>query len=167
MIPVIAIGFVLLGGLLLWFVIGGRGAWWLKLGAIIVTCGFTFAVWSALGSFGGWPTDEQPPARALLVSSSVDEPRAIYVWLLAPHPSGLLAYRPEDATPRAYRLPYSRELHEQVARGAALAKQGRPVELTQRPRGTSGRLSPFVVRAYRPPPLSLPRKQMAGAAAEG
>jgi hypothetical protein len=158
-IPVVAIAFVLLGGLLLWFVIGGRGAWWLKLGAIVVTCGFTFAVWNALDSFSGWPTDQRPPARALLVSSTVDEPKAIYVWLVAPARSDVFGYRPDKAAPRAYRLPYSRELHEQVTRGAALAKKGRPVELMHQPHGTGGRATSFVVRAFRPPPVSLPRKQ--------
>jgi hypothetical protein len=84
------------------------------------------AVWNALDSFSGWPTDQRPPARALLVSRTVDEPKAIYVWLVAPAPSGVFAYLPDKAAPRAYRLPYSRELHEQVTRGTALAKAGAP-----------------------------------------
>jgi hypothetical protein len=160
MIPIIAVGFVLLGALLLWLVIGGRGAWWLKLGAIVATCAFTFAVWSALGSFSGWATDATPPARALVVSSTVDEPRAIYVWLIAPTKPGLLGYRAEKAEPRAYRLPYSRELHEEIDRGTALARRGQPVELSRREVEGSGggRRTRLVVRAYRLPPQSLPRK---------
>lgn len=164
MIPTIAIAFALVVGLLLWFVIGSRGPWFVKLGAIVVTCSFTYAVWSALDSFSGWATDEKPPARALLVASTVDEPHAIYVWLVPPRPHGLLAYRPNAGAPRAYRLPYSRELHEQVARGTALARRGRPAELTQQRRGTSGRETRFVVRQYQPPPASLPRKEATGAA---
>jgi hypothetical protein len=160
-IPVIPIGFALLGGLLLWFVIGSRGRWWLKLPTIAVTSLFTFAVWNALDSFSGWPTAENPPAHALLVASTVDEPRAIYVWLVPPDAPGLLRYRPERSEPRAYRLPYSRQLHEQVDRGTALAKQGRPVEL-QRMQGTgSSRRTRFRVRSFVFPPQRLPRKDAA------
>jgi hypothetical protein len=166
MIPVIAVGFVLLGALLLWLVIGGRGAWWVKFGAIAVTSAFTFAVWGALDSFSGWATDENPPAHALLVGSTVDEPRAIYVWLVAPFKGSVLEYQPSRGEPRAYRLPYSRELHEQIDRGNTLARQGRPVELASREAaaGTPGRRTRFVVRAYRLPPQSLPRKSAASAA---
>ena len=164
MIPAIAVSFVLLAGLLLWFVIGSRGRWWVKLPAIVVTCAFTFAVWHALGSFSGWPSNEKPPARAVLLSSAVDEPRAIYVWLLAPTEPGVLDYRPNRGEPRAFRLPYSRELHQQIDRAAALAKQGRPVELRRTGakdstgNGNSGHRARYAVRAYRLPPQSLPRK---------
>ena len=34
-IPVLAIAFLLVAGLLLWFVIGSRGAWWLKLPVVV------------------------------------------------------------------------------------------------------------------------------------
>jgi hypothetical protein len=124
-IPVIAIAFALLGGLLLWFVVGSRGPWWLKLGAIVVTMGFTFVVWDALDSFSGWPTDATPPDRALLLSSEVDEPNAIYVWVLGYDGGGALGYRPHDVEPRGYRLPYSRALHAELDRATALAKAGR------------------------------------------
>ena len=129
MIPVIAIAFGLLGGLLLWFVIGSRGSWWLKLGAIVVTSAFTFAVWDALDTFSGWPTDATPPARALLLSSEVDEPHAIYVWVIGYDRGDALGYRPRDVEPRGYRLPYSRALHAEIDRANALAKLGRRVEL--------------------------------------
>ena len=158
MIPVIAIGFGLLAGLLLWFVIGSRGAWWMKLGAIVVSSAFMFAVWDALDSFSGWPTEQHPPSRALLLSSAVDEPRAIYVWVTLPSQTGLLSYKPDASEPRGYRLPYSRQLHEQLDRGSALARQGRSVELRQSEANTSGRPARFVVREYRLPRGSLPQK---------
>ena len=164
MTPTIAIAFALVAGLLLWFVIGSRGPWVVKLGAIVVTCSFTYAVWSALDSFSGWATREKPPARALLVATAVDEPHAIYVWLVPPRPHGPLAYRPDTGAPRAYRLPYTRALHEQVSRGSALARGGRPVELVRQQRGTSGHETRFVVRRYQPPPLALPRKDAARSA---
>jgi hypothetical protein len=161
-IPVIAIGFVLLGGLLLWFVVGSRGPWWLKLPAIVVTTAFTFLVWRALDSFTGWPTDAAPPARALLLSSTVDEPNAIYVWVIGYDRGGALGYRPDTVEPRGYRLPYSRALHAEIDRATALAKQGRQVELSrpQAGRGSStGRMrASIVVRAV---PVT-PREPKAG-----
>jgi hypothetical protein len=163
MIPVIAIGFALVGGLLLWFVIGSRGRWWIKLPTIVVTSLFTFIVWHALDSFSGWPTAQMPPPRALMLGSSVDEPRAIYVWLLVPSAPGPLEYRPDGGEPRAYRLPYSRELHEQVDRASKLASKGQPVELEVVPGHNSGRNARFVVRRYQLPATSLPRKDAATA----
>jgi hypothetical protein len=161
MIPVLAVGFALLGGLLLWFVIDSRGAWWMKLPAIVVTCVFTFAVWHALGSFSGWPTTQDPPARALLLASAIDEPRAIYVWLQPETDPGPLGYRPRQNEPRAYRLPYSPQLHAEIDRATKLAKHGSLAELrrtTVSARSGSGRRSRFVVRGYHLPGSEVPRK---------
>ena len=166
MIPVIAIAFVLVAGLLLWFVIGSRGPWWLKLPAILATCLFTFAVWDALDSFSGWPAAESPPSRALLLGSSVDEPRAIYLWLMTPSAHGLLEYRSKGAEPRAYRVPYSRQLHKQVDRASQLARKGEPVEL-RRTHGNAGHQTKLVVRRYRFPETGQSRKRAAAVAAGG
>ena len=162
MIPTIAIGFALLGGLLLWFVIASHGEWWLKLAAIAVTSAFTFAVWNALDSFTGWPTDVRPPARALLLSSEVDEPDAIYLWLVPAEDSGLLGRRSERGEPRAYRLPYSRELHAEVDRATGLAGQGRRVEIrvVSRSRSHGSRQTARAsLRVQALPPLAPARKK--------
>jgi hypothetical protein len=161
-IPVLAVAFLLLAGLLLWFVIGSRGAWSLKLPLIVGTCVFTFAVWDALDSFDGWATVHEPPARALFVSAVVHEPDAIYVWLIAPTEPPLLGYRPNEAEPRAFRLPYTRHLHEQVERGSRLSRQGRRVELLGPAGRAGGRSGRRVIRLYRPPPEDLPRKRLRG-----
>lgn len=155
MIPVLAVAFVLLAALLLWFVIGSRGAWWLKLPVIAGTCAFTFAVWDALDSFDGWATGQALPARAVFVSGVVDEPDAIYLWLIAPTEPGVLGYRPQGAEPRAYRLPYTRPLHERVDRGNQLTRRGQRVELHALP---ARRNAARAVRITRLAPLSLPSK---------
>lgn len=168
MIPVIAIAFALLGGLLLWFVVGSSGAWWLKLAAIVVTTGFTFVVWNALDSFTGWPTDETPPARAVLVSSSVDEPHAIYVWVIGYDGGGALGYHPRGAEPRGYRLPYSRALHSEIDRASALARQGRRVELRrERPPAGHGASRGMRLRIYAVPVEPPSRKISAAGEAAG
>jgi hypothetical protein len=162
-IPVIAVGFVLLGALLLWFVIGSRGRWWLKLTAIVGTCAFMFAVWHALDSFSGWPTDERPPAHAVFLGGSVDEPDAIYVWLIPAKEDGPLSYKASGAEPRAFRLPYSRRLHQEVDRGNKLAKAGAAVqfELQGKARGGEARQGRGGPRISRLPPPALPRKGQA------
>jgi hypothetical protein len=152
-----AIGFALLGGLLLWFVVGSRGAWWLKLAAILATTSFTFVAWHALESFSGWPTDRTPPARALLLSSEVDEPNAIYLWVIGNEDGGALGYRPGATEPRAYRLPYTRELHAEIDRANRLAKTGQQVEIrgASSTRGGAHRGSRLAIRVYALP--SAPR----------
>jgi hypothetical protein len=160
-IPVIAIGFALLGSLLLWFVIGSRGVWWLKLPAIVATMGFTFVVWQALDSFSGWPTDGTPPRRALLLSSEVDEPNAIYLWVIGNEAGGALGYRPGATEPRAYRVPYTRELHAEIDRANQLAKQGRRVEIRRSASGRNAaeRGSRFAIRVYALPATPRPPKR--------
>jgi hypothetical protein len=160
-IPVIAVAFVLLAALLLWFVIGSRGRWWTKLTAIVVTLAFGFAVWHALDSFSGWPTDERPPAHAVFLGGSVDEPHTIYLWLIPAKGGGPLSYKASGAEPRAFRLPYSRQLHQQVDRGNKLAQAGTPVQFELRGsagnrQGYRGRGGPRISRLPSP---ALPRKE--------
>ena len=153
---VLAIMFGLLGGLLLWLLVGARGAWPEKALLVLVVASFAFVVWRSLASLDGWPASARPPDRAVLVASSVDEPRWIYLWLLPEQPHGLLGYRPASGEPRAYRVRYSRRLHEQLERARRLARIGARVEL-RRGRGPRGSLSRGTFRAYRLPP-GLPPK---------
>lgn len=158
--PAIAVAFLLVAGLLLWFVIGSRGPWPLKLVAIVAASAFTFLLWDALDSFSGWPAEAQPPERALLLASSVDEPDAVYLWLVPPVRPGPLEYRPDDAEPRAYKLPYSRELHEQVDLAARMAQSGSRVEVRMDDPDATGRRagSRRPLRVYRLPLATAPRK---------
>jgi hypothetical protein len=159
-IPVIAVGFCLLFGLLLWFVIGSRGRWTVKLAAIAASSVFTFMVWDALDTFSGWPTQQSPPERALLVSSTVDEPRAIYVWLVPSNEPRPLAYRADEREPRSYRLPYSRQLHAQVDVANTLARQGRQVEIRRVPSAPGDGRTARIMRVYALSTPADPRKHL-------
>jgi hypothetical protein len=178
-VPAIAGSFVLLAGLLLWFVIGSTGRWYLKLPLIVVTPLFMFLVWSALGSFTGWPTRAELPTRSYFIAGTVSEPEpdgdggAIRVWVIPPSgDGGPFAYEPDRSRPRAFELPYTQALHRQVQAANAMRARGEEVELRAsnearqgddragrakgaRRSGHSGR-GPF--RAYRLPPPSPPRK---------
>jgi hypothetical protein len=132
------------------------------------TTAFTFVLWDALGSFSGWPTDSGPPDRAMLVASSVDEPKAIYVWVIAPSGHGPFVYRPDTGEPRAFRLPYSRELHEEIEKAAQMTARGQQVEIRRTTRngqsGSSGHRPSRSFRVYRLPPPAPPRKDTLSAA---
>jgi hypothetical protein len=131
----LAASYLVLGVLLL--SLNLRSAWRLpvKAWAIALTLGFLIAGFAALQAMLGRPTKAAPPALFQLHAALVNEPDrlsaskgAIYLWLSTPAAEG-----EPGGPPRAYALPYSRALHEQVARMQERLHQGRPVE------GTAGR----------------------------
>jgi hypothetical protein len=75
---------------------------------------------------------------------------------------GPLGYKPDNLEPRAYRLPYSRELHAVVERANRLLREGRRVELREvvQPRGAHGaprlQAHPLVIPAPRKETVSRP-----------
>lgn len=125
--------FVVLSALLLWAVIYARGPWGVKLALICTVPAFGAVVWHTLDGYRGWPAAQTPPSDAELVAQLVDEPTAIYVWLVAPGSS----------VPRAYRIAYTRQAHEQVFAALRLQDDGGRVGL-RRNRG--------VYEAYALPP---------------
>lgn len=126
----IAVAFALLVALLLWLIVGARGYWPVKLALIVALPIFALFVWRALDSYKGYPAAFEPPNDSVLLASVVREPSdgekgAVWLWLV---PLGedvpLLGYKPGEGEPRAYRLPYSRPLHEQVDKGTAIRRRG-------------------------------------------
>jgi len=73
--------------------------------------GIYFLHWSALHAIKGWPVDRQLPVNFQLLAADISEPAQnkngkgyIHLWI-----------RTRDAQhPRAYQLPYSRSLHQQI-----------------------------------------------------
>ena len=125
----IALGFVLIAALTLWFIIGSKGHWVSKATMILMSLYFCLSVGFSVSDFMGWPTDEDLPEKFRVYWLVIDEPDPkrddggnIYVWLQpdleteGTHDSWhdyLLSFYDGDSEPRAYRLPYTRELHEQ------------------------------------------------------
>ena len=115
---IIAISFLLISALMLWLLIGAKGPWKIKLVASVIVPFFMFAVWHALGSYEGWPVRTSLPHKSVLIADEVIEPDVlthqpgvIYVWLIPINGSTqILGYHPTEGEPRAYRLPYSRQL---------------------------------------------------------
>ena len=146
MISPIYIALVILAGLLLWFVIGSRGKWWLKLPLIIFVPVFMFVVWASLSSFTGWPTKNTPDKKSLYVYGYTIEPDpidhvkgAIYVWLIADKKSSNpLAYQPTAGEPRAFKLPYSKQLEGEVQAANVAVAHGLTVQFAQQGKGQPG-----------------------------
>lgn len=116
---------------------------------VAVVPALAFAVWQGSQAPKGWPTTAKPPDGAQLVYGVVREPEPgdpgeIDLWLL-------------DAganRPRAYRLPYSRQLHRELAEAA---KSGGRVAVRRRKSGKETSRARFEL--YREPPAALPPKE--------
>ena len=146
----IAIGFILIAALVLWFVIGARGNWVSKAAMILLSLYFCLSVGLSVNEFMGWPTDDQLPSKFLLHWAVIKEPDvksgdegSIYVWvrpISEPEPKVehkewndyLLSFYDGESQPRAYRIPYSRPLHEETQKAINLMLKGNGVG------GTSG-----------------------------
>lgn len=155
--------------MVLWAVIGARGGW-VRKGILILALPFsTLVVWATLGTYQGWPTDEPLPDRFKLVWADVLEPGTphsgpygvIFVWI-KDVPQGrrsidLLGYQSDQDEPRAYRLPYTRGLHEQIAKMLDRLRQGSPVTGMRRGNQDSEDETP---QFYEAPPEEFPSKDM-------
>lgn len=108
----LAAGFVFVVVLLLALNLRTDFHWGIKAVAIIVATLFYLITLKTLPGFYGWPTSEPLPQQFRLVSMEVREPRnevdkgVIYMWIVS--------LEDGEAKPRAYELPYTRELHSRL-----------------------------------------------------
>lgn len=143
----IPIGFLIMVAILLWYNIATKGSWLIKLFLIIAVPIFGIAVWRSLDSYLGWPTPEQLPEKFILLwaevrepNPKVGEPGKICLWTYSYKESkdgdspGAFDYRPSVGEPRAYKLPYSRLLHQQAEQAKEMIKGGKIV-VFQRKKG--------------------------------
>ncbi len=114
-----AVLLLLLALALLW------SAWprWLKALLAIGVTAFHFIGYEAVHSLLGIPNTDPLPERFVMLAAVVDEPTpktpgALYLWV-NPLLEGKMVL-----APRAYKLPYSRSLHEQINDGIKKGKDG-------------------------------------------
>jgi hypothetical protein len=126
----LAIAYLLLAILLLSLNLRSSWRWHVKAAAILVTSAFFVLTFLVIQAMLGWPTEAEPPARFQLHAALVQEPERragrqgeIYLWLSPKGAAGAPA-----GLPRAHALPYSRALHEAVARAQARLEKGVAVE---------------------------------------
>jgi hypothetical protein len=141
-----------------WLLAGGR-RWRTKAVYVVCAPAVALALWLGRPDPTGWPSRAAVPTHAQLVSALVDEPDPttgdpgrIYLWL------DLGA-----AAPRAFSLPYSRPLHEQVQRALDAVRHGTPVGVAHASaagarHGRAGQRVRAPLRFYPRPPVQLPPK---------
>ena len=99
---------------------------WVKAGLIILIGGFFFITYNSLHGMLGWPAKRDLPEEFLLIASRVIEPNKkdkakgeIYIWAAAINNSQI------DIEPRAYRIDYTPELHEDMDNANWRMRRGR------------------------------------------
>jgi len=104
-----------------------RSGWpvWIRLACIVLVSALYFVTWQSLQDLRGWPTRLNLPPHFLLNASSVVEPDEadgspghIYLWV-----TPVVDDEPVDM-PRAFLLPYSRDLHTRVQRARDAMRNG-------------------------------------------
>jgi hypothetical protein len=127
----IPIAFTLVTALLLWFVIGSKGNWFVKFLSIVATLFFGFAVWNSIDQLVGWPTNVPLPKKYVYHWGVVKEDKEIIVLVeeINPKASDGFDLLPEDITkqPRLHRLDYSKEDHKKIEQANKMVKSGRKV----------------------------------------
>ena len=112
----LAIGYALIGALLLIILVYARLPWLAKAIAVVVTSAFYIVSFAGARGLLGWASTERLPATFKLLQARIVDPHtlegdpgSVYLWVEAldedNRPSGV---------PRAYRLPYSDTLAEKT-----------------------------------------------------
>jgi hypothetical protein len=96
---------------------------WLKGILVVGVTVFYFHADELVHNMWGWPNAEALPERFVLLAAVIDEPTpknsgALYVWVNA------LQDGKPSPQPRAYRLPYAKDLHALLNEGMKKARQG-------------------------------------------
>jgi hypothetical protein len=96
---------------------------WLKTLLVLGVTGFYFYADDALHGLAGLPSRDVLPERFVLLAAVIEEPNAkskgaLYVWV-----NELKDGKPA-AQPRAYRLPYQKDLHALLNEGMKKVRQG-------------------------------------------
>ena len=140
----IALTFFIISSLLLWIVIGSKGHWGLKAVTIAFVLYFCLSINISLSNLLGWPSDQSLPEKFQVHWIEIKEPNkrtgdkgCVYVWATSSagehHEEDgwrtlFVYFQNYDPTePRAYRLNYSRELHERSQEAVGKIKNGEGV----------------------------------------
>jgi hypothetical protein len=127
-LPLIGVGlsYVVLAVLLLSLNLASRWHWGIKAAAIAVTTVFFGVSYTSIAGLIGWPTEAHVPVHFQLDWGTVVEPDklngapgAIFLWLEALDENNMPA-----GTPRAFRVPYSRELADRIGHARERIEQG-------------------------------------------
>lgn len=165
----LTLSYAMLGLLLLSLNLNSSWIWPIKAIAVGTALPLFLMTFIALEGLMGWPSDADLPEDFQLHAAVIEEPMsgqdqsgAIYLWLTSKADMLNDIVVPEaDALPRAFALPYSRDLHNRVDAMKEALQNGKMVA------GRYRQGSPWerrfgqqdgAIDLYTPPPLPLPSK---------
>jgi hypothetical protein len=121
----LTIAYVALAFLLLVLCLATRWRAWVKIAMIAAVTASYFIAQSAFHGMLGWPAASTPPQKFVLLALVAEEPDrergtqgALYIWVNA-----MDGAKPA-AQPRAFRLPYARDLHALLGEAMKKNRQG-------------------------------------------
>ena len=122
----VGLSYVVLAVLLLSLNLASRWHWGIKAAAIAVTTVFFGVSYTSIAGLIGWPTKAHVPAHFQLDWGTVVEPDklngtpgSIFLWLEVLDKNNMPA-----GIPRAFRVPYSRELADRIGHARERIEQG-------------------------------------------
>jgi hypothetical protein len=127
-LPLVGIvaSYVLIAVLLLSLNLASRWHWGMKAAAIVITTGFLGVSYLSTTGLIGWPSEARVPEHFQLHWATVVEPDklnglpgSIYLWI-----EGLDENNMPAGAPRAFRVPYSRELADRIGHAKERIEQG-------------------------------------------
>jgi len=123
MTTAIVLSFVVLVALCAFALLWSHWPGWLKGLLVVGVAGFYFYADDAVHAVWGWPSADALPERFVLLAAVIDEPGAktagaLYVWVNA------VENGKPVAQPRAYKLPYAKDLHALLNEGMKKVRQG-------------------------------------------
>ncbi len=123
MTTAIVLSFVVLVALCAFALVWSRWPAWLKALLVVGVAGFYFYADDAVHGLWGWPSADALPERFVLLAAVIEEPSAktagaLYVWVNA------IENGKPVAQPRAYKLPYAKDVHALLNEGMKKIRQG-------------------------------------------
>lgn len=120
------LAFLAIAACLGWILAKAKGHWAPKVVLVAIAAGSSIGIWFSLQDVEGWPVSGPPPETfemhcALIREPTPAEPGMIYLWATPDHG------RSEKREPRAYAIPYSKPLHEEMSKAMKDIKKGRRI----------------------------------------
>ena len=154
----IPLAFFILSALLLWLIIGVKGRWGVKAFVISLVLYSCLSIDFSLENLMGWPSDQSLPKEFHVHWVKIKEPNKktsekgyIYVWVTDLNRSiskqgwqgwkgYFISFQSYDPTePRAYRLDYSKDRHEQAQKALDMIQSGEKVGGKNNGKGGGGK----------------------------
>src|SRR5438132_1447656 len=111
----ITIAYIVLATLILWFIIGAKGMWFIKFFAIAAALYLGAFIHIFINKNLGYAVEDSLPQEFEVYCTLVNEPVSIF-FLIS-----------NESQPRLYKLPYSRPIHEKAVEIQDMLKKGKRV----------------------------------------